>query len=144
MSALVKCSICSKLADPKLNNCPHCGCPLQAASAQSPPVARGGVHCPTCQSVVKAGDIVCVRCGTNLLTGQRVTEESDQREPLSLPSLSYVVGAVVVVLVIALVGGLFFVLTQSPVRKAASLARQGNVLAGIDYCSNILKNHHRI
>ncbi|HPO17047.1 MAG TPA: zinc ribbon domain-containing protein, partial [Candidatus Hydrogenedentes bacterium] len=81
---MTNCPFCGKLTDPKLAACPHCGGPLRSkssrlggASGRSAPAHQ----CPNCKSPVQEGDIICVRCGTNLLTGQKVAEEQRQDMP---------------------------------------------------------------
>ncbi len=72
---MINCPYCGKLTDPKLDNCPHCGGYMRRAGAAT---GKGGGQrqtCPNCHALVQDGDIVCVNCGTNLLTGQKITEE---------------------------------------------------------------------
>jgi tetratricopeptide (TPR) repeat protein/RNA polymerase subunit RPABC4/transcription elongation factor Spt4 len=73
---MINCPYCGKLTDPKLDNCPHCGGYMRRGA--TPAAAGAGAPrqtCPTCHALVQDGDIICVNCGTNLLTGQKITEE---------------------------------------------------------------------
>lgn len=75
MATMVNCPYCGKLTDPKLDGCPHCGGYLKKKRPAQPPVSSTPSQtCPSCQAVVQRGDIICVVCGTNLLTGQKVAD----------------------------------------------------------------------
>jgi len=98
-----------------------------------------GRSCPNCSTAVKEGDIICIRCGTNLLTGQRIVAEAEREAPkrsLSgvLPILGIGAAAAVVIAVLA---ALVFYLLQDPVADARRLAQGGNVLEA----QNILQEH---
>lgn len=135
------CPYCGKQTDAKLEHCPHCGGPLQrkapaalaalAASAKSE-------HCPSCSSPVQDGDIICVQCGTNLLTGQKIPAKQEAvaverlaagGSPNRWPVILAVGGGL---LLLAVVIPLFLYYTKDPVASALESARQGNVLEGID------------
>ena len=132
MVALINCSYCGKLADPNLKSCPHCRKPMhstvtpqQAASGKSPK------QCPSCDTPIKDGDIICVRCGTNLLTGQKIMQEQTEvvdsrpRVPQSLW------GGGVIALAIFGIGILAYVVSRDPLREATQLAQSGNLLEAI-------------
>lgn len=42
------------------------------------PVSRGGPECPDCAAELSAGAVICVECGFNLETGQRLRTTSDE------------------------------------------------------------------
>ncbi|MGI6461894.1 MAG: tetratricopeptide repeat protein [Candidatus Hydrogenedentales bacterium] len=93
-SSMMNCPYCGKLTDPRLDNCVHCGGFLRKKAAPGQRRSSGEKEtCPTCGALVQAGDIICVACGTNLLTGQRITEEQPApakagKRAFTLPSVS--------------------------------------------------------
>lgn len=103
---MINCPYCGKLTDPKLDNCPHCGGYMRRGPA---PAAGGGGQrqtCPSCHALVQDGDIICVNCGTNLLTGQKISEEKKvmARKRRSIPLWVWlaIVAAVALLAVLAL------------------------------------------
>ena len=141
MAAMMNCPYCGKLTDPKLAGCLHCGGPLKAKSPQVPgsrPSSAPGHQCPRCKSPIQDGDIICVRCGTNLLTGQQIADE--QPEPVEKKSrgswLPVLGVGLLVFLLLSAVGGLVYFITQDPVAEAKRLATT-NVLKAIE----ILEKH---
>ncbi len=133
---MMNCPYCGKLTDPKLGSCLHCGGPLRIKPPQVPgtQAAQAPAHqCPQCKSPVQEGDIICVRCGTNLLTGHKVADE--QPEPVEerprrsvLPALGV---TLLVFVLLAALGGLIYYLYQDPVAEARRLAST-NVLKAIE------------
>ena len=93
-SSMMNCPYCGKLTDPRLDNCVHCGGFLRKKAAPGQRRSSGEKEtCPTCGALVQAGDIICVACGTNLLTGQRITEEQPapakaKKRSFTMPSVS--------------------------------------------------------
>lgn len=133
MAAMINCPYCGKLTDPKLENCPHCGGPTRIKPPQPGgflPETTPTHQCPNCKNPVHEGDIICVRCGTNLVTGQRIAEEQEEvvvREPRRwLPIIG--VGLLVFV-VLAAMGALVYYLSQDPVAEARTLAATDMVKA---------------
>lgn len=137
MAKMIDCPYCGKLTDPNLSNCPHCGGSLAHKSVvpQRVSLGRGRQTCPTCKALVQDGDIICVACGTNLLTGQKVTEEqapAPERRKWQMPS-ARVAGIVAgVVLVVALLAVWFIVLTRDPKAQAARLIEEGSYIEAAD------------
>ena len=138
MAQMISCPYCGKLTNPRLEACPHCGGPMQQ-KAPTPipgrrPEARPAQTCPNCHALVQDGDIICVACGTNLLTGQKI---AGSKEPASAGRnwLPWIVLAIVVAAVILLLAvfGLAYALTRNPVQQALALAASGNEIgaAGI-------------
>ena len=134
---MINCPYCGKLTDPKLSNCPHCHMSMRARPPK-PSGAATGHQCPHCGNTVKDGDIICVRCGTNLLTGQKIADEQKEevvresrpRWPIAL--------VLALLLIVALAGGgLYYVLSQDPVAEARRLSRDGNTLEAV----NVLAAH---
>ena len=124
---MINCPYCGKLTDPKLEACPHCGGRLQRSSPATQPPGRqpkGRQTCPNCKALVQEGDIICVVCGTNLLTGQKISDESAPKAG-SNTKRWLIVAAVVLVLVI-LIGALwYYVSTRDPVNQALRLKQEG-------------------
>ena len=142
MAATMNCPYCGKLTDPRLDACPHCGVPLRAkppaprgASAAPRANAPGGNQCKNCRAPVRDGDIICSRCGVNLLTGEKIAaEQAGSRGP----SARWVIGSLLaLVLVVALVAAAAYYVLRDPVAQARQVARAGNVLEAI----NILNAH---
>lgn len=138
VAAMMNCPYCGKLTDPKLENCLHCGGPMRLKAP------RGGapglpVHqCPNCKNPVQDGDIICVRCGTNLLTGQRISEEQAREQ--QAPARSWAKILLVCLLVGVAVAGLgygMYYLSQDPMADAIRLSQSDNVLEAI----NVLQRH---
>lgn len=131
MAAKVNCSICGKLTDPALDNCPHCGSPVEVGRAIAPAVAPPqGDSCPSCGTPVQDGDIVCVRCGVNLLTGHQVAQKHQEVAVPETNKAPFIVGGAVVT-VLVIVGALAFVFLRDPVQGARQKARSGDVPGAI-------------
>ncbi len=145
MAENINCPYCGKLTDPKLESCPHCGGPLQKRPPRpqtGPP--RAGRQCPNCASPVQEGDIICVNCGTNLLTGQRVAPDESgaprpRRKRRNLKPL--LAGAAVLVVVAAVGGALVLYLAQDQVGQARTLAADGNVLEAINLLGGYVEDY---
>lgn len=87
MAGSVTCSYCGQpfavdgAGGSLLATCPHCGkqnTGVAAAGMTQPlqilhdaPNLRAGGPCPKCQTLIPAGDTVCVRCGYNLATHRK-------------------------------------------------------------------------
>lgn len=125
---MINCPYCGKLTDPKLDNCPHCGGYVQKQAPSGPKSTRGSNQtCPSCHALVQDGDIICVACGTNLLTGQKITEEKEAKAPGRFSSSFIIVGLVAVGAIVAII---FLVgyLMRDPMRHITDLAKEGNYL----------------
>ena len=115
-----------------MRNCSHCGGPLQSVGAIAPP--RPGPQpntCPNCARPVQPGDIICLACGTNLLTGQKIVmEHKAPKQTGSGVGLRRVLTILGAVLLVALLGGGAFLavrLLRNPLDSARQLAAQGNI-----------------
>jgi len=130
---MISCPYCGKLTDPNLEHCPHCGGrvePKRMASPKSPAGTADRQTCPNCHALVQDGDIICIACGTNLLTGQKIVG-GQQKAPVSAPlrNMTWIVAAVVLAILAVLAGiFLFFLLTRDPVAQAIELSRAGKEL----------------
>lgn len=139
---MINCPYCGKLTDPKLENCPHCGGYVQKGAVAFPAGrtgAAGHQACPNCKALVKEGDIICVACGTNLLTGQKIAEEQKMREVSTGGRRIVLWAGGAVVLVLVCIGLLYvaYALTRDPVQQAVQLTIAGN----LHEASNILNKH---
>ena len=135
MAGMIDCPYCGKLTDPKLENCPHCGGSIEgrAPRQRAPqPVARSGHTCPNCNATVADGAIICVTCGTNLLTGQKIAEEAERGVAQARRSILLWAVPAGLVLLVAVVGVLIVLLSGNPVEEALELCRQGNHLGAIE------------
>ena len=93
-------------------------------------VASGPHHqCPSCNAVVQEGDIVCVACGTNLLTGQQIAGQKLTAAPRRDFSRVLWIAAAAVIAVVALGGATYgaYVVFRDPVVQAGRLVEQGRV-----------------
>ena len=133
MATMINCPICGKLTDPNLDSCVHCGGLMKKAAdegAPSPP--KKSQTCPNCGALVQSGDIICVACGTNLLTGQRLTQKEPKRAAEPKDRLPLIVGAaavgglILVVLLVVLLTG------RDPVTKAKRLWEEGQKIEAVD------------
>ncbi len=131
MANTINCPVCGKLTDSRLDSCPHCGAYLKSRrrQAQSKQAASASKSCPRCGSTVQEGDIICVTCGTNLLTGQKIVDEAAMRKRRSIP-WRWIGGVAAALVLIAAVAGLWmFAASRDPVSQAERLAAEGDTLA---------------
>lgn len=139
MPAMINCPYCGKLTDPKLANCPHCGGPMQPRAGTPPRRAgkRPEQQCPSCGTTVHDGEIICVRCGTNLLTGHKIAEEHRVSPIPERRRWPLYVALAVVIIVVGLVAWQLPELLKGPVAKARELAAAGRNLEA----TNVLRQH---
>ena len=135
MATMINCPFCGKLTDPKLKSCPHCGGVIPKGGGE--PELLGArpkkpeQTCPNCHAVVQEGDIICVACGTNLLTGHKVAEERkkqaaqvERRFPWAI--VLAVAGLLAVIALIVLV----MILTADPVGRGVGVVTSLSASAG--------------
>ncbi|HIJ66157.1 MAG TPA: tetratricopeptide repeat protein [Candidatus Hydrogenedentes bacterium] len=144
MPQMINCPYCGKLTDPNLDNCPHCGGYMRSRP-EHPRRRRGAGErqtCPNCHALVQDGDIICVACGTNLLTGQKIVEEKKETAKASrnvslwmLVALGIIAAAIILVLVLLLI------FTRDVVAKAAELGRQGRVVEAVSILEKRVEKH---
>lgn len=98
----------------------------QTAAPAQTPSSKKRQTCPSCKALVQDGDIICVVCGTNLLTGQKIGEEMQaQSEQKSRTPL--VLAAIAVILLIFILGvSWFYVYRGDPVNRALRLIENGD------------------
>ncbi|HOK10039.1 MAG TPA: zinc ribbon domain-containing protein [Candidatus Hydrogenedens sp.] len=130
------CPYCNKPVKDDIEQCPHCGAPLQATTISAPLQTESQsqqLYCPNCKSPVNKTDIICIYCGTNLLTGTKIVQETPKikRRIVSEQLKKYlIVGLVFVLLIIVIGAGIIFI-TYDPVSSAINLSRT-NLLGAID------------
>ncbi|HOZ46692.1 MAG TPA: tetratricopeptide repeat protein [Candidatus Hydrogenedentes bacterium] len=150
MAGMTNCPYCGKLTDPKLENCPHCGGYLQKKDDSLDPYPKKprakGQSCPNCRALVNDGDIICVACGTNLLTGQKIAEQGvkPKADPgvrlapaAERSTLKWLIVALIVVIILALALVVVAILSRDPLQKAVDLSRANNFLEA----ANVLRRH---
>lgn len=128
MANTINCPVCGKLTDSRLDSCPHCGAYLKSRREAAQAAAGPQKTCPRCGAVVQEGDIICVACGTNLLTGQKIVEEAAGRRRRRVP-VGWLIGGLVAALLIIVVGVLWlYAATRDPLSQAQRLASAGETL----------------
>lgn len=133
MANTINCPVCGKLTDSRLDSCPHCGAYLKSRRGGGAEAARPRKNCPRCGAVVEEGDIICVACGTNLLTGQKIVEEAAGRRRRRRVPVGWLIGAGVAALLVIAVGALWvYAATRDPLSQAQRLAEQGKTLDALN------------
>ncbi len=137
MANTINCPVCGKLTDSRLDSCPHCGGYLKSRrQKQAPPAAAAGKSrktCPRCGSAVQEGDIICVACGTNLLTGQKIVDEARLRQRQRTFPTAWLVGGGIAVLLVVVIGMLWiFAVTRDSLSQARRLADDGRTMDAIN------------
>ena len=102
---------------------------LERKDAPAGKEARELTACPNCQAIVQSGDIVCVACGTNLLTGQKVALERRLAAPLSGGGRApyYIAAAVIAAVLLIGIGYGAYFMFRDPVHQATRLAEAGRM-----------------
>jgi tetratricopeptide (TPR) repeat protein len=130
---MINCPYCGKLTDPQLDGCVHCGGLLkkQAPPGRTKRPGQTSQTCPNCGALVREGDIICVACGTNLLTGQKITEERKAAKKASANRLPYVIAAVLVAAIAIFAAVAIAYILQDPVARAQRLSAAGRTTEAI-------------
>lgn len=135
MASMIDCPFCGKLTDPNLENCPHCG-GITAKTAPAYPqrksASRRRQTCPNCKALVQDGDIICVVCGTNLLTGQKISEELPAVVESTNRVRWIVVGSLCAILFLGVVGLWIYFSQTDPMTRARRLIAVGDYLEAQD------------
>lgn len=130
MATMIKCPFCGGLADASSTNCLQCGGPLQSKASPAR-VSRTQAQCPACQAPLGPGDIVCVKCGVNLLTGQKITMQEPKKTSPGFKRIArifvYVLVGGVLVVALGLGATLLVYFFRNPVNEARKLAVAGNL-----------------
>ena len=156
---MIKCPFCGGLADAASDNCIHCGGPLKSRAVQPGAGKTAAVLCPACGAGVGPGDIVCVKCGTNLLTGQKIADEKQKeakpgrfafRRVLAYGAFALVVLAAAGALIAALpIMIIYLILRKTVVSSSFSvpgdmLARLTHIPSPITYNLNLIFLPHNL
>jgi len=130
----INCPVCGKLTDSRLDSCPHCGGYLKSRrQKQAQPVAKTRKSCPRCGSGVQEGDIICVTCGTNLLTGQKIVDEARLRQRQRTLPTGWLIGGGIAAVLIVVFGLLWiYAVTRDPLSQAKRLAEDGRTMDAIN------------
>lgn len=130
---MINCPYCGKLTDPQLDGCVHCGGLLkkQAPPGRQKRPGQTSQTCPSCGALVREGDIICVACGTNLLTGQKITDERKAAKKASTNRLPYVVATVLIVAIVIFAAVAIAYILQDPVARAQRLSESGRTTEAI-------------
>jgi tetratricopeptide (TPR) repeat protein len=106
----------------------HPKAPRVEAQRQAP-----AQRCPNCNAPIQEGDIICLRCGTNLLTGHKIAEEQKLAVAEERRSMTPLLVALVLLAVAVVVGILlYFLLRPSAVAEGRELLQQERYLEAID------------
>ena len=144
MPTTSNCPYCGKLTDLDLDTCPHCGGRFEKKA--SPLQSKGGGQrqtCPNCHALVQEGDIICVACGTNLLTGQKVTNEKKlpEAEPRNATPWLIIFGAVAVVVILLLILFAVYAGQADALARARRLSAEGRILEARQIVQDYLKRN---
>lgn len=133
MATMINCPYCGKLTDPQLDSCVHCGGFLKKQSGRPQRKSSAPSQtCPSCGALVRDGDIICVACGTNLLTGQKIAEERKKGAVAESKSPTTLIISVIVAIIIVVLGILVILyLTRDPVARAKKLDEAGRTTEAI-------------
>lgn len=135
MANTINCPVCGKLTDSRLDSCPHCGGYLKSRRQKQaqPAAAKARKTCPRCGSGVQEGDIICVACGTNLLTGQKIVDEARLRQRQRTIPMGWIIGGIAAAVLIIVVGFLWiYAVTRDPLSQARRLAEDGRTMDAIN------------
>lgn len=126
--------------------CPKCGGPAKKEVDSGEPQPFFGDSntstCPICNTRVGAGDIVCIQCGVNLLTGQKPDRAKEPVPPKrDLQSAATILKTVGIVFLVMICGGALFLLAtkllHDPVKDARQIAKMGDP----EEASELLRDH---
>ena len=109
------------------------------ASMINCPYTGKSVDSDACAATKRDGAVICVTCGTNLLTGQKIVDakEVDSGSRSGFPMARVALLMAILLVVAALIGTFFLYVNLNPVKDARRLYQEGNVLGAI----NTLQDH---
>jgi tetratricopeptide (TPR) repeat protein len=115
----------------------------QRKPSQPPRAAAPGARqtCPNCHALVQDGDIICVACGTNLLTGQKVVPGGKPVSAMPGRLLWLALGVVAALLVLGILAYVVYSLTRDPVKQAVQLGMAGNYLEASSILTTYVEKH---
>ena len=99
-------------------------------------------HCPSCHAVVQPGEIICVRCGTNLLTGHKIAEEQKTSPIRERRRWPWYVALIIVLFGLGVLAWQLPELLKGPVQKAQELAGEGKTLEATNVLREYLLAHN--
>lgn len=143
------CPFCGGAVENDATICNQCGGPLKKAPAPAEGNPLKMTHCPQCNASVSPGDILCMACGTNLLTGQKVASPEKKAEEkadrgLLVAIAKWVSAALIAVVLTGLVVFAVLYWLRDPMGEALNQAKAGNLeLATETLQSYIQKNPDR-
>lgn len=144
----INCLYCNGMVSADADICPHCGGPVKSAVSAAgaiPKQSPKSVFCPSCNTAIRPGDIVCVRCGTNLITGQKVVTPPDEgkKKVRSDWGKALKVGGItlLVLLAAAALVALAALLLRDPVGNARRSAKAGNLTEAADVLQQYLERN---
>ncbi len=145
VAEMIRCPFCGKETGSGLRNCAHCGGPLQTVGSLIPPKPGFRAQtCPNCARPVQPGDIICLACGTNLLTGQKIVMENKAPQKAGgggmLRWLGMVAGGLFLVVLLGGGGFLAARMLRNPVDSARQLAAQGNIPEALNKLQAYVQN----
>lgn len=98
-------------------------------------------QCPHCSAPLKAGDIVCLKCGLNLLTGQHIAQARPVERGRRRVPWGRIAAVLAVLLLLAAVGGgVYYLLTLDAVGTARKIALEGRSLEAVGRLQEHLKS----
>ncbi|MCX8065476.1 MAG: zinc ribbon domain-containing protein [Candidatus Hydrogenedentes bacterium] len=135
------CPYCNKPITPNLQQCPHCGAPIRATVTPSEKSSKSH-FCPNCSSPVDKADIICIYCGTNLLTGTKLEANRPIPKRYFLPTQwkkYLLLGGIVIALLLILTGSIIY-FSYDPVKIAINLSKT-DILGAIDTLQNYIQRN---
>jgi uncharacterized membrane protein YvbJ len=140
------CPFCGGSVDNEATTCNQCGGPLKKAPASAAGNPLKVTHCPQCNASVSPGDILCMSCGTNLLTGQKVATPEKKEEPAAgggvmIAAAKWVSAALIALVLAGMVVFTVLYWLRDPVGEALNQARAGNLLAATETLQNYIQKY---
>jgi serine/threonine protein kinase len=79
----LRCPACGRRALPRQKTCHYCYTPM--IRGKTVPVGNE-VSCPSCKAAMKSGSVVCIECGYNTRTGQKVATNTGKKRQSAAPT----------------------------------------------------------
>ena len=136
------CPHCSREIGEAAGKCPYCGGDLNSTTGAdvASSTASDEGKCPYCSAELKPGDIICIQCGTNLLTGERVLAARAKPARRRRGALVEVV-VVLALVVVAGVAAAVWYLRHDYASEGRRLFLEGRLMeAGENYDKAIARN----
>lgn len=94
-------------------------------------------NCSSCGALVREGDIICVACGTNLLTGQKIAQEKQVVAGPSRAPVYIGLGALAIV-AIAGIAAIVALYARDPVTQAANLIAENRLTEATSILNDVV------